>query len=96
MTAPTTADQQLTIAVIGAGGKMGMRVSNNLQRARTTSATSRTHRPGSSAPSRPAARSPTRPPPSRTPTSSSSPCPDVALGPVSGRSGPAAAPAPSC
>lgn len=28
----TTVEQQLTIAVIGAGGKMGMRVSNNLQR----------------------------------------------------------------
>jgi ketopantoate reductase len=27
-------DKQLTIAVIGAGGKMGMRVSNNLQRSR--------------------------------------------------------------
>ena len=25
-------EQQLTIAVVGAGGKMGMRVSNNLQR----------------------------------------------------------------
>ena len=29
-------DQQLTIAVIGAGGKMGMRVSNNLQRSSHT------------------------------------------------------------
>ena len=32
----TTAQQQLTIAVIGAGGKMGMRVSNNLQRSNHT------------------------------------------------------------
>jgi ketopantoate reductase len=31
-----TAQQQLTIAVIGAGGKMGMRVSNNLQRSNHT------------------------------------------------------------
>jgi ketopantoate reductase len=31
-----TAQQQLTIAVIGAGGKMGMRVSNNLQRSSHT------------------------------------------------------------
>jgi dihydrodipicolinate reductase len=30
MTDTTTVADQLTIAVIGAGGKMGMRVSNNL------------------------------------------------------------------
>ena len=29
-------EQKLTIAVIGAGGKMGMRVSNNLQRSEHT------------------------------------------------------------
>ena len=32
MSTSTSATQQLTIAVVGAGGKMGMRVSNNLQR----------------------------------------------------------------
>ena len=32
MTDSTTPTGQLTIAVIGAGGKMGMRVSDNLQR----------------------------------------------------------------
>ena len=32
MTGSTTPTGQLTIAVIGAGGKMGMRVSDNLQR----------------------------------------------------------------
>jgi hypothetical protein len=32
MSTSSSATQQLTIAVVGAGGKMGMRVSNNLQR----------------------------------------------------------------
>ena len=36
MTDSTTPSSQLTIAVIGAGGKMGMRVSDNLQRSTHT------------------------------------------------------------
>ena len=49
--------ENLSIAVIGAGGKMGMRVSDNLQpRARTTSATRELPRRPAAHRRRPAAR----------------------------------------
>jgi len=67
--------QQLTIAVIGAGGKMGMRVSNNLQRSNHTVYTARTHPPGSSALLMPDGRLPTRRLPWPRLMSSSSLCP---------------------
>lgn len=79
----TTAETTTTykIAVIGAGGKMGMRVSNNLVRTDHTSGTSRPHPRGSSAPSTRAASCRMPRPPSPTPTSSCSPCPTSPSGP---------------
>ena len=61
-------EQQLKIALVGAGGKMGMRVSDNLQRSPMTSATSRTPRPANNAPSMPVAASPSPTRRSATPT----------------------------
>ena len=65
----TTATDTYKIAVIGAGGKMGMRVSNNLVK------TDHTVWYVENSPSTRAAPSPTRPRPSPTPTSSCTPCP---------------------
>lgn len=53
----TTVEEQLAIAVIGAGGKMGMRVSNNLQHSRHHVYYSEVSPAGGSAPRTPAGRS---------------------------------------
>ena len=69
MTDSTRPNGQLTIAVIGAGGKMGMRVSNNLQRS-THAVYLQRELPGRAAAhhATPAVRSPTPRPRSPTPT----------------------------
>ena len=60
--------------MIGAGGKMGMRVSNNLQRTGHTVYYSENSPAGQERNAARVGRSPTPTPPSRAPTSRSSPC----------------------
>ena len=69
--------QQLTIAVIGAGGKWACGCQATCSTATTRSSTARTHRPVSSAPLTPDGPLPTLRPPSPRLTWSSWPCPTL-------------------
>ena len=61
--------EQLTVAVIGAGGKMGLRVSANLQKSAHTVFYSENSRPARNASAPKAGKSAAPRTPSRTPTS---------------------------